>query len=135
MSKESGVYYNNPLLYIFIVFILASFTYEIYYYNKLAAILIAASLFFLITFNTERYLKIFLLIILIIALMNNVFYYNYTPKANEEIRVVSLKYNRGNWRDKGEKSKYIYRSFRRNCRVLKFTQKEILIEILIFLKV
>ena len=95
MSKESGVYYNNPLLYIFIVFILASFTYEIYYYNKLAAILIAASLFFLITFNTERYLKIFLLIILIIALMNNVFYYNYTPKANEEIRVVSLKYNRG----------------------------------------
>ena len=54
MSKESGVYYNNPLLYIFIVFILASFTYEIYYYNKLAAILIAASLFFLITFNSER---------------------------------------------------------------------------------
>ena len=33
MSKESGVYYNNPLLYIFIVFILASFTYEIYYYK------------------------------------------------------------------------------------------------------
>lgn len=103
MSKESGVYYNNPLLYIFIVFILASFTYEIYYYNKLAAILIAASLFFLITFNTERYLKIFLLIILIIALMNNVFYYNYTPKANEEIRVVSLKYNRGIGEIKGRK--------------------------------
>lgn len=103
MSKESGVYYNNPLLYIFIVFILASFTYEIYYYNKLAAILIAASLFFLITFNTERYLKIFLLVILIIALMNNVFYYNYTPKANEEIRVVSLKYNRGIGEIKGRK--------------------------------
>ena len=103
MSKENGVYYNNPLLYIFIVFILASFTYEIYYYNKLAAILIAASLFFLITFNTERYLKIFLLIILIIALMNNVFYYNYTPKANEEIRVVSLKYNRGIGEIKGRK--------------------------------
>ena len=51
--------------------------YEIYYYNKLAAILIAASLFFLIAFNTERHLKVFLLIIFIIALMNNVFYYNY----------------------------------------------------------
>ena len=58
---------------------------------------------FLITFNTERYLKVFLLIILIIALMNNVFYYNYTPKANEEIRVVSLKYNRGIGEIKGRK--------------------------------
>ena len=46
MIKESDVYYNNPLFYIFMVLVLASFTYEIYYYNKLAAILIAASLFF-----------------------------------------------------------------------------------------
>lgn len=63
MIKESDVYYNNPLFYIFMVLVLASFTYEIYYYNKLAAILIAASLF-LIAFNTERHLKVFLLIIL-----------------------------------------------------------------------
>lgn len=103
MIKESDVYYNNPLFYIFMVLVLASFTYEIYYYNKLAAILIAASLFFLIAFNTERNLKVFLLIIFIIALMNNVFYYNYIPKANEEIRVVSLKYNRGIGEIKGRK--------------------------------
>ena len=103
MIKESDVYYNNPLFYIFMVLVLASFTYEIYYYNKLAAILIAASLFFLIAFNTERHLKVFLLIIFIIALMNNVFYYNYIPKANEEIRVVSLKYNRGIGEIKGRK--------------------------------
>ena len=77
MIKESGIYYNNPLFYIFMVLVLASFTYETYYYNKLAAILIATSLFFLIAFNTERHLKVFLLIIFIIALMNNVFYYNY----------------------------------------------------------
>ena len=97
MIKESDVYYNNPLFYIFMVLVLASFTYEIYYYNKLAAILIAASLFFLIAFNTERHLKVFLLIIFIIALMNNVFYYNYIP------RVVSLKYNRGIGEIKGRK--------------------------------
>ena len=103
MIKESGIYYNNPLFYIFMVLVLASFTYETYYYNKLAAILIATSLFFLIAFNTERHLKVFLLIIFIIALMNNVFYYNYIPKANEEIRVVSLKYNRGIGEIKGRK--------------------------------
>ena len=50
MIKESGIYYNNPLFYIFMVLVLASFTYETYYYNKLAAILIATSLFFLIAF-------------------------------------------------------------------------------------
>ena len=66
MIKESGIYYNNPLFYIFMVLVLASFTYETYYYNKLAAILIATSLFFLIAFNTERHLKVFLMIIFII---------------------------------------------------------------------
>ena len=55
MIKESDVYYNNPLFYIFMVLVLASFTYEIYYYNKLAAILIAASLFFLIAFFTDNF--------------------------------------------------------------------------------
>ena len=33
MIKESDVYYNNPLFYIFMVLVLASFTYEIYYYK------------------------------------------------------------------------------------------------------
>lgn len=107
MFKESDVYYNNPLLYIFMVFLLASFTYEIYYYSKLAAILIAASLFFLIAFNTERHLKMFLPIIFMIALMNNIFYYNYTPEDNVEVRVVSLKYNSGIGEIKGRKVKII----------------------------
>ena len=65
--------------------------------------LLQLAYFFLIAFNTERHLKVFLLIIFIIALMNNVFYYNYIPKANEEIRVVSLKYNRGIGEIKGRK--------------------------------
>ena len=69
MIKESGIYYNNPLFYIFMVLVLASFTYETYYYNKLAAILIATSLFFLIAFNTERHLKVFLMIIFISSLI------------------------------------------------------------------
>ena len=63
MIKESDIYYNNPLFYIFIVLVLASFTYETYYYNKLAAILLQLA-YFLIAFNTERHLKVFLLIIL-----------------------------------------------------------------------
>ena len=95
MLKENNVYYNNPLVYIFLTLLLSSFTYEVYFYSRLAAILIAVSLFILVSFNTEKYLKFFLVITFIIGINNNVYYYDFTADKTEEIRILSLNYDFG----------------------------------------
>ena len=81
---------KQPLVYIFMMFILASISYETYLTKKVLAITIVSA-FFIIFF---LYKKLFITIIFsgfyIIAILNNIFYYDYIPEINKEIRITKV---------------------------------------------
>ena len=55
MNVRSDKGFNNPLIYIFIIFILSSFIYELYSKNKLLAIFYVCSFFaFLLYFPKTK---------------------------------------------------------------------------------
>lgn len=103
MKEKNNVFINNPLVFIFLSGILSSFTYELYFYNKLMAVLIGTSLFFLIIWNLENYIKICVTLFLVIFIINVNFYFDYKPGESEIIRVTKLNYNFGEGELEGRK--------------------------------
>ena len=75
-------YFNNPLPYIFIVFMLSY----------------VVSFFIFIMRFKGKYIMFILVLFFIVALNNTICFYNYTPKEVEEIRVTDVK----NYYGKGE---------------------------------
>lgn len=90
--------FNNPLLYIVIVFILSSFSYEIYSKNKLLSIFYVCSFFVFILYFKGVYITGVLIMFFIVAFNNNIWFYSYEPKEVEEIRITEIK----NYYGKGE---------------------------------
>lgn len=90
--------FNNPLLYIVIVFILSSFSYEIYSKNKLLSIFYVCSFFVFILCFKGVYITGVLIMFFIVAFNNNIWFYSYEPKEVEEIRITEIK----NYYGKGE---------------------------------
>lgn len=90
--------FNNPLLYIIVVFILASFSYEIYSRNVLLAIFYIFSFFIFILYFKGIYISSILIIFFIVSFNNNIWFYSYEPKESEQIRITEIK----NYYGKGE---------------------------------
>ena len=90
--------FNNPLPYIFIVFMLSSFSYEIYSKNIILASFYVVSFFIFIIYFKGKYIMSILVLFFIVALNNTICFYNYTPKEVEEIRITEVK----NYYGKGE---------------------------------
>lgn len=97
MERESFLGLNKSMLYIFIVFILSSFTYEMYYYNKLMAVTIAISFFIGLTIYKKYLVAIIMIIFFAISIINNYWFYSYIPKGVVEIRIDKIDnyYGRG----------------------------------------
>lgn len=89
VKKYKG--FNNPLVYIFIVFILSSFIYEIYSKNKLLAIFYTCSFFAFLFYFKGIYITSILILFFIVASNNITCFYSYTPGDIEEIRIIEVK--------------------------------------------
>ena len=81
---------NNPLIYIFITFILASFSYELYNRNKLQAIFYVCGFFFFFMLFKGKNIAIILFLFFIVSINNNIYFYSYIPKEVEEVRVTEV---------------------------------------------
>ncbi len=81
---------KQPLVYIFMMFILASISYETYLTKKVLAITIVSAFFIIFFLYKRTFITIIFCGFYIIAILNNIFYYDYTPNINEEIRVVKV---------------------------------------------
>ena len=98
MDSMNNKYFNNPLPYIFIVFMLSYFSYEMYSKNAILASFYVVSFFIFIMRFKGKYIMFILVLFFIVALNNTICFYNYTPKEVEEIRVTDVK----NYYGKGE---------------------------------
>ena len=90
--------FNNLLPYIFIVFILSYFSYEIYSKNIILASFYVVSFFIFIMYFKGKYIMFILVLFFVAALNNTICFYNYTPKEVEEVRITEVK----NYYGKGE---------------------------------
>ena len=90
--------FNNPLPYIFIVFILSYFSYEIYSKNIILASFYVVSFFIFIMYFKGKYIMFILVLFFVAALNNTICFYKYTPKEVEEVRITEVK----NYYGKGE---------------------------------
>ena len=81
---------NNPLIYIFITFILASFSYELYDRNKLQAIFYVCGFFIFLMLFKGKNIAIILFLFFIVSINNNIYFYSYIPKEVEEVRVTEV---------------------------------------------
>lgn len=91
-------YFNNPLPYIFVVFMLSYFSYEMYSKNTILASFYVVSFFIFIMYFKGKYIMFILVLFFIVALNNTICFYNYTPEEVEEIRITEVK----NYYGKGE---------------------------------
>lgn len=98
MDSINNKYFNNPLPYIFIVFMLSYFSYEMYSKSAILASFYVVSFFIFIMYLKGKYIMFILVLFFIVALNNTICFYNYTPKEVEEIRVTDVK----NYYGKGE---------------------------------
>lgn len=90
--------FNNPLPYIFIVFILSYFSYEIYSKNIILASFYVVSFFIFIMYFKGKYIMFILVLFFVAALNNTICFYKYTLKEVEEVRITEVK----NYYGKGE---------------------------------
>ena len=98
MDSINNKYFNNPLPYIFIVFMLSYFSYEMYSKNTILASFYVVSFFIFIMCFKGKYIMFILVLFFIVALNNTIYFYNYTPKEVEEVRITDVK----NYYGKGE---------------------------------
>lgn len=91
MNVKNYKGFNNPLVYIFIVFILSSFIYELYSKNKLLAIFYTCSFFVFLFYFKGAYITSILILFFIVALNNITCFYSYTPSKVEKIRIIEVK--------------------------------------------
>ncbi|MDU5106765.1 ComEC/Rec2 family competence protein [Clostridium sp.] len=94
---------ENILLYIFLVFILSSCIFLLFYKEKWLAILFVSCFFIYLIFLKRLELAIILAIFFLIPIINNFLYYNLNTNSNEEIRIVSLNSYGGIGEIKGRK--------------------------------
>lgn len=97
MKEKSYLELDKPMVYILMVFILSSFTYEMYYYNKLMALTVAISFFIGLTIYKRYLVTIIMIAFFGIATINNHWFYSYNPKEFVEIRIdkIDSYYGRG----------------------------------------
>ena len=98
MYSMNNNYFNNPLPYIFIVFMLSYFSYEMYNKNTILASFYVVSFFIFIMYFKGKYIMFILALFFIVALNNIICFYNYTPREIEEVRITEVK----NYYGKGE---------------------------------
>ena len=98
MDSMNNNYFNNPLPYIFIVFMLSYFTYEMYSKNTILVSFYVVSFFVFIMYFKGKYIMFILALFFIVALNNIICFYNYTPREIEEVRITEVK----NYYGKGE---------------------------------
>ena len=98
MDSMNNNYFNNPLPYIFIVFMLSYFSYEMYSKNTILASFYVVSFFVFIMYFKGKYIMFILALFFIVALNNIICFYNYTPREIEEVRITEVK----NYYGKGE---------------------------------
>lgn len=98
MYSMNNNYFNNPLPYIFIVFMLSYFSYEMYSKNTILASFYVVSFFIFIMYFKGKYIMFILALFFIVALNNIICFYNYTPGEIEEVRITEVK----NYYGKGE---------------------------------
>ncbi|WP_133014428.1 ComEC/Rec2 family competence protein [Clostridium cuniculi] len=98
MDSVNNNYFNNPLPYIFIVFMLSYFSYEMYSKNTILAGFYVVSFFIFIMYFKGKYIMFILALFFIVALNNIICFYNYTPREIEEVRITEVK----NYYGKGE---------------------------------
>ncbi len=98
MDSMNNNYFNNPLPYIFIVFMLSYFTYEMYSKNTILVSFYVVSFFIFIMYFKGKYIMFILALFFIVALNNIICFYNYTPREIEEVRITEVK----NYYGKGE---------------------------------
>lgn len=91
MNVKNYKGFDNPLVYIFIVFILSSFIYELYSKNKLLAIFYTCSFFVFLFYFKGAYITSILILFFIVALNNITCFYSYTPSKVEKIRIIEVK--------------------------------------------
>lgn len=82
--------FNNPLVYIFITFILSTISYEAYGKNKLMGIFYVCSFFVFILCFKGIQITILIFLFFVVALNNNVWFYSYIPKDIETIRITNI---------------------------------------------
>lgn len=98
MDSMNNNYFNNPLPYIFIVFMLSYFTYEMYSKNTILVSFYVVSFFIFIMYFKGKYIMFILALFFIVALNNIICFYNYTPREIKEVRITEVK----NYYGKGE---------------------------------
>ena len=98
MDSMNNNYFNNPLPYIFIVFMLSYFSYEMYSKNTILVSFYVVSFFIFIMYFKGKYIMFILALFFIVALNNIICFYNYTPREIEEVRITEVK----NYYGKGE---------------------------------
>ena len=91
MKSEIDIDLNNPLPYIFLVFILSSFFYKTYSSDKLLAIAIVSGFFLLLLFYKGIFITAIISLFFAVGLFNNHQFYNYIPDNIEEIRIDTIK--------------------------------------------
>lgn len=93
----------NILLYIFIVFILSSSIFLLFYKDKWLAIILVSCFFIFLVLIRKIDLLIILTIFFLVPIVNNIFYYNLNLSNLEEIRIISLNNYGGIGEIKGRK--------------------------------
>lgn len=80
----------NPMPYIFGMFILGTVTYRSFYKYQWLAIIIASCFLILIYFLKGIKVTLIMGLFLGVAVINNVYYYNYNPRATTEITISKV---------------------------------------------
>lgn len=93
----------NILLYIFLVFILSSCIFLLFYKNKWLAIILVSCFFIFLILRKKIDLAFILTIFFLIPIINNFLYYNLDTNLNEKIRIISLNNYGGMGEVKGRK--------------------------------
>ena len=81
----------NPMPYIFGMFILGTITYKSFYKYQWLAIFIASCFIVLIYFLKGLKVGVIMLLFLIVSVINNIYYYNYTPGVTPQITITVVK--------------------------------------------
>lgn len=100
MNKEK----TNILLYIFIVFIVSSCIFLLYYKNKWLAIILVSCFFIFLILYKKIDVFIILTLFFLVPIINDIYYYNLEVKNVEEIRIISLNSYGGTGEIKGRKA-------------------------------
>ncbi|MBD7913986.1 ComEC/Rec2 family competence protein [Clostridium sp. Sa3CUN1] len=93
----------NIVLYIFVVFILSSCIFLLYFKDKWLAIILVSCFFIYLILKRKIDLFIILTLFFLIPIINNIFYYNINLSNLEEVRIISLTNYGGTGEIKGRK--------------------------------